>query len=511
MPEDASAVDHAPDEPHGGLFAQWHRSPLYLRIIAALVLGLIAGVLLGERAHWLDMPSNLILRLLGALAPALILLAVIQALMNADLRGRGTLRLIGLLVLNTLVAILIGLTVANVIRPGGHARLEPPGKKQAVEPSEDSKRVLGIMTRFGFKPSVTLGSPAEVANRLRKARASRKLSLEDAAAQAGIEPGRLGAVEVAREKVTEEELVALSGVYGVDAGELVLPEPDHLALFLDSVPRSLLGPLGDNGKVIGVIFVAVAFGIALRRFKDHAVRTVGDLVQVGFASMLVVLHWIIDLVPLGVFGIVASIIGTRGFAPFAALGSFILAVLIALLLQCAYYLIRVRFASWVRPGDLVRGCRDALVMAFSTASSTITMPVTYSCLKDRVGLREESASMGALVGANFNNDGTALYEAMSALFVAQMLGMNLSFEQQFFVVITSVVASVGAAGIPEAGLVTMTLVFTAVGLPPTYIALLLTVDWFLDRCRTAINVMGDMNVSCILDGKRAPEAIPAPV
>src|SRR4051794_8054430 len=146
-------------------------------------------------------------------------------------------------------------------------------------------------------------------------------------------------------------------------------------------------------------------------------------------------------------------------------------------------------------------------MAFSTASSTATMPVTYACLKDRVGLRAESASMGALVGSNFNNDGTALYEAMSALFISQMIGVVLTLPQQLLVVLTSILASVGAAGIPEAGLVTMTLVFTAVGLPTPYIALLLTVDWFLDRCRTTVNVMGDMNVSCLLDGRKRAEGV----
>ena len=149
-------------------------------------------------------------------------------------------------------------------------------------------------------------------------------------------------------------------------------------------------------------------------------------------------------------------------------------------------------------------------MAFSTGSSTATMPVTYACLKDKVGVREESASLGSLVGANFNNDGTALYEAMSALFVAQLLGTHLTLDQQLLVVLTSIVASVGAAGIPEAGLVTMTLVFTAVKLPTDYIALLLTVDWFLDRCRTTINVLGDVNVSCLLDGRTRPSPeIPA--
>jgi DAACS family dicarboxylate/amino acid:cation (Na+ or H+) symporter len=253
--------------------------------------------------------------------------------------------------------------------------------------------------------------------------------------------------------------------------------------------------------VLGVIFIAVAFGIALRKERHTPIATLEDLFNVAFRAFLTILHWIIDFVPLGVFGIVASIVGEKGFAPFQALGAFILAVLIALAAQATYYLLRVRFASWVRPAQLIRGGRDALVMAFSTASSTATMPVTYACLRDRVRLREESASMGALVGANFNNDGTALYEAMSALFIAQMLGYDLSPLQAVAIVVTSVAASVGAAGIPEAGLVTMTLVFNAVGLPPAYIALLLTVDWFLDRCRTAINVMGDMNVSCILDGK----------
>ena len=174
-------------------------------------------------------------------------------------------------------------------------------------------------------------------------------------------------------------------------------------------------------------------------------------------------------------------------------------------LQTVWYLVRIQFFSWTSPLKVLAGVRDALVMAFSTDSSTATMPVTYACLKEKVGVKEEPASLGALVGANFNNDGTALYEAMAALFVAQMIGQDLSLTQQLTVVVTSIIASIGAAGIPEAGIVTMTLVFTAVGLPVSKIPLLLTVDWFLDRCRTTINVLGDVNVSCILDGKTPPE------
>lgn len=389
----------------------------------------MAGLALGQSAAPLAVPSKLGLRLLGALAPALILFAIIQALMNAKFEKGTAGRLIRLLVLNTVVAILIGLLVANVIKPGHWSKLAP------------------------------------------------------AAADAGHASGP-GA-------------------------------PDLLAQFLENVPASLLGPLTDNGKVIGVIFIAVAFGIALRRSAQRPLATVTDVIDLALQTMVVILHWIIDLVPFAVFGLVASIIGTQGFGPFHALAAFILAVLIALLLQTVYYLARVHFGSWVNPFDLLRGMRAALFMAFSTGSSTVTMPGTFECLWKRVGLREKSASLGALVGSNFNNDGTALYEAMSALFISQMLaaqglGLELTLAQQLLVVVTSVVASVGAAGIPEAGLVTMTLVFHAVGLPPEYIALLLPVDWFLDRCRTVINVLGDVNVSCLLDGQTR-EAAAAPV
>ena len=405
-----------------GVWGRWRRQPLYLRILIALGLGIAFGLLLGDRAHPLEVPSRLVLRLLGALAPPLILVAVVQALMQAEFPQGAGHRLLRLLLLNTVVAICIGLLVANVMQPGRWSDIAHPNP---------------------------------------------------------------------------EEAAALKA--------------DPIAQFLDNVPRSLLGPFTDDGKVIAVILIALALGIALRRLHGPRRMLITDLVAIAFDTLLVLLHWIIEVIPLAVFGIVASIVGTKGFSDFIALGGFVVAVIVALLLQVTYYLLRIRMGSWARPRDVLRGMRDALVMAFSTASSTATMPLTYECLRNRVGVRERSASLGALVGANFNNDGTALYEAMSALFVGQLLGLSLSFWQQLMVVLTSIAASVGAAGIPEAGLVTMTLVFNAVGLPTEYIALLLTVDWFLDRCRTAVNVMGDVNVSCLLDGRVRETAATAPV
>jgi DAACS family dicarboxylate/amino acid:cation (Na+ or H+) symporter len=204
-------------------------------------------------------------------------------------------------------------------------------------------------------------------------------------------------------------------------------------------------------------------------------------------------------VPLAVFAVVVRVVGTQGYGPFLALGGLVVAVLLALLLQSGYYLLRLWLAAGVRPLFFLRGGADALLTAFSTASSAASLPITYACAREKLGVSEESASLGIMVGGTFNHDGTALYEAMAALFIAQGLGLDLSASQQVLLVIMAVFASVGAAGIPEAGLVTMIAVFTAVGLPIEYIPLLLTVDWFLDRCRTAINVMGDLSTTCLVD------------
>lgn len=401
--------------------------PLYLQILIALILAVVLGIILGagnpspqsaEIAKDLALPCNLVLKALRALATPLILLAVLHAFLTTNIPGRAGRRLALLLVTNTTAAIVIGLLVANVLRPGTWEK-------------------------------VTLATNGETLNKQ-------------------FDPWGL-----------------------VDSG----------------VPDAILKPLVDN-NVIQLIVLALSFGIVLRAIKTEQVaegktgyRSLENIITSLFEAVVRILSWVIRLVPIAVFGIVGSTVALKGFAPFKALAAFVIAVVLALALQACYYLIRVRFGSWVSPKRFLMGGVDAFLTAFSTDSSVATMPVTFRGLLEKVGLRESSASLGALVGSNFNNDGTALYEAMSALFISQLIGLNLNLEQQLVVVLTSIFASVGAAGIPEAGLVTMTLVFTAVGLPTQYIALLLTVDWFLDRCRTVINVMGDMTVSCLLDGK----------
>ncbi|MBC1237438.1 dicarboxylate/amino acid:cation symporter [Nostoc sp. 2RC] len=406
----------------------WQRIPLTLQIVIALVIAISVGIVLGAGnpspsnatlINNLAIPAELVLKALRALATPLILVAVLHTLMTTNIPGTTGRRLFVLLLTNTTVAILVGLFVANVLRPG------------------------------------TWGNVVTSTNT----------------------------------QITSQSL-------------------DPWGLLKDAVPEAVLKPLVDN-NVIQLIVIALSFGIVLRGLKSEQIaqgkngyQPIEDVIGILFEAVVRILNWVIALVPFAVFGIVAKTVAKEGFAPFQSLGAFIVAVLAALFLQACYYLTRVKFNSWVHPLKFLAGGSDAFLTAFSTSSSAAAMPVTFEVLQTKVGLRESSAALGALVGANFNNDGTALYEAMSALYISQLIGQHLSLGQQVIVILTSIFASVGAANIPNAGLVTMTLVFTSVGLPTQYIALLVTVDWFLDRCRTAINVMGDMTVSTLLDGKK---------
>jgi len=414
-------------ETPSGPFAWYLRIPMFARILTALALGVVVGRLWGGHTAVLKPFSGVVLRLLGALATPLIFLAVIRALLKADVRGRDGLRLLFLLLSNTVVAICIGLLVANTVQPGLHAMI---------------RAAPHALTQKPFDP------------------------LED---------------------------------------------------LLNKVPGNFLKPLAEN-DIMAVILIALAVGVGLRQIREkqhpesaasqHDVHgLIEGFVDAGFRLVMVLLSWVLELVPLAVFGVVAEKVGQQGLTAFLPMAWFVLAVLLALALQASFYLVRLRLGSWVSPLRFLQGGANALLTAFSTASSAATLPVTYECMTRRIGVREASASLGVMIGGAFNHDGTALYEAMAALFISQILGKHLGLGEQIIVVFMAVMASIGAAGIPEAGLVTMMAVFMAVRLPVEYIPLLLVVDWFLDRCRTAINVMGDMSVTCLLDGKQPQETV----
>jgi Na+/H+-dicarboxylate symporter len=288
------------------------------------------------------------------------------------------------------------------------------------------------------------------------------------------------------------------------------------------IPRTMLQPFTSN-NVIGVVILALLLGALLRRLhgsgEEHdglfepVVRAVGRI----YRWLIRILWWIIRLVPFAVFGVLASIVGRVGVGVFSAVWIFLVAVLVGLSLHAFVYYPLVAWLAGKKPLRLYVGRgADAILTAVSCNSSLATVPVTLRCL-DNMGVSPQSARLAACVGTNLNNDGVTLYEAMAALFLAQALGYQLSIGHQLLVVAASIMAGVGVAGIPEAGLIVLPLVLSAAGLPNHVIAaaipLVMTVDWILARVRSGVNVMSDMLVAILLDELESRQASddPAPI
>ncbi len=215
--------------------------------------------------------------------------------------------------------------------------------------------------------------------------------------------------------------------------------------------------------------------------------------------------WVVALVPLAVFGIVASSVGKKeGLEILRSLVWLILVVVLGLSLQVLWYLLQMAVVARMSPVRFLRGSLDVMARTISTSSTAATIPITLKSL-ERLGISRRSSQLTACIGTNFNNDGTALYMATAVLFMAQALGFDLSIPDQILIMLTTLVASVGAGGIPSGSFVTMPLIFAAVRLPAEKIPILLTVDWLLDRCRTTSNVLGDMTVAVLLDRVSPPD------
>ncbi|HKI60639.1 MAG TPA: dicarboxylate/amino acid:cation symporter, partial [Mariprofundaceae bacterium] len=212
-------------------------------------------------------------------------------------------------------------------------------------------------------------------------------------------------------------------------------------------------------------------------------------------TMMKLVEWLMWLAPIGVFALIAARLGAAGggeafFAQLAGLAKYAMAVISGLLVHAAFLSLLLMVLARRRMGEYLGHLATALLTAFSTASSSATMPLTLEATKN-AEVPESARRFVIPLGATINMDGTALYEAVAVLFIAQAMGVDLSLGQQLLVLVTATMAAIGAAGIPEAGLVTMVIVLEAVGLPLEGIGLILAIDWFLDRCRTTVNVFGD--------------------
>jgi Na+/H+-dicarboxylate symporter len=276
-----------------------------------------------------------------------------------------------------------------------------------------------------------------------------------------------------------------------------LPLPEFFAQFLHGLFSNPFAALAE-GDVIAVVIFALILGIALvmggERYKN-----IFALLQEGLEITMRIVSWIMVLAPLGIAALLIKLVATQDTAMLGTMAKFMTVVISTTLihgvviLPLLLYLITGKTPLW-----FWRGAREALVTAFATSSSSATLPVTLRCTTQYLQVKPEIAGFVVPIGATVNMDGTALYEAAAALFIANLVGIDLNLTQQMIVFVTAMIAAVGAPGIPSAGMVTMVMVLQSVGLPAEAIAILLPIDRLLDTLRTTVNVQGDMIGSLVV-------------
>jgi Na+/H+-dicarboxylate symporter len=425
---DTSTVSDEPESRPGGI-------PLFAWVIGAAILAVPVGLFAPKEisgvnvATQLEIFPTLIIRALTAMATPLVFLAILSAIVTNDVRGRQGGRMMLYYLINTIVAITIGLVASNLLHPGAGAKLQ------------------------GTSPAATVAASATKA-----------------------------------------------------------PPKGVTDLVFELVPTSIADSFAKN-HLAQLVVVALALGIGLAKIRDEqrargvtSHQVLIDLITLAFELMMKVLLWIIALVPLAVFGVVAAKIMKSGLEIFQSLAWFIVVVVAGLACQVTWYLIQLSIFARMSPVRFLKGAANVMATSFSTASTAATIPVTLKALTGPLGISRQSSQLAACVGTNFNNDGTALYQASVVLFIAQSLGRDMTIMDQLVIVLTTVVASIGAGCIPSGSFVTLPLIFAAVALPPEQIPILLTIDWFLDRCRTSSNVLGDMTVAVLLDQTAGKEA-----
>ncbi|RMG31265.1 MAG: dicarboxylate/amino acid:cation symporter [Gammaproteobacteria bacterium] len=412
---------------------------LHWQILAALGLGVLAGALTGPRTAWLGVPLVEVYAFAGTLflnALKMLIVPLIMASIVTGVAGLGRSEALGRLGMRTLVyylttsllAILTGLVLVDLVQPGlagGH-------------PVRD---LLGLA-------------------RLPESRLER--------------------------------------IAGHGAGDLV-------EIFLRMVPTNIV-QAAAQGQMLGLIFFSLLFGFFLTRIEPPQRETLDRFWQGVFQVMMRMTDIVLRFAPLGVFGLVAKTVATTGFGAFAPLMRFFLTVVAALAVHFLVTLpLLLRLVGRVSPWRHYRAMLPALLTAFSTASSSATLPVTMECVEKKAGVSNRTTSFVLPLGATVNMDGTALYECVAALFIAQAYGVELGPAQQFIVVLTALLTSIGVAGIPAASLVAITIILGAVGLPAEAIGLILAVDRLLDMMRTSVNVFSDSCGAVIigrLEGER---------
>lgn len=413
------------------------RLPLHLKIITGLVLGLLWGVVAAHigladfTGDWIRPFGTLFMNLLQLIAVPLIIASLIKGIASLnDIRKLSRIggKTIMAYLCTTVLAVTIGLLLANTVKPG--------------EAFSEEKRD----------------------------------EMKD-----------MYASDVSHRKQQAEEL----------------QESGPLQFLVDIVPQNIFGAASKNQNMLQVIFFTVFFGICIVLLPSE--KTV--YVKKFFDGLNEIILKMIDIImffaPYGVFALMASIITDFGsdsiIELFTALFLYTLTFLIGvLLLVLVIYPLILHFFTKLTYRKFLRGIIPAQTLAFSTSSSAATLPVTMRCCETNLGVSKEVSGFVLPLGATINMDGTSLYQAIAAVFIAQAFGFDLTLAQQLTIVLTATLASIGSAAVPGAGIVMLVIVLTAIGVDPEGVALIFAVDRILDMCRTVVNVTGDSLIATLI-------------
>ena len=274
--------------------------------------------------------------------------------------------------------------------------------------------------------------------------------------------------------------------------QLVNHEGEALVkVLMQIVPSNALQAF-SQGQMLGLIFFSLLFGFALSKIETHGTGTLKSFFEWLFQTMIQVTHIIMKVLPYGVFCLVAKVFMSSGIGSLESVAVFSGTVLLGLAVFLFVGLpLLLKFIGRVSPLRHFKAMTPALVTAFSTSSSSATLPITMDCVEKRAGVSNRICSLVVPLGTSINMSGSALYECVAAMFVAQAYGIDISFATQFLVVLLALITSIGVAGIPSASLVAILVILRVIGLPPEGIGLFIAVDRLLDMCRTTVNVFSD--------------------
>jgi proton glutamate symport protein len=283
---------------------------------------------------------------------------------------------------------------------------------------------------------------------------------------------------------------------------------DVVAVFIRMIPENVVASASSNGEMLALIFFSILFGYFMGRIDTPGVQSLQTFWQGVYDVMLRITDAVMKLTPIGVFGLVASVAATTDLRQLLHLFSFFIAVLGGLLIHLFIVLpLMLRFVGKVSPLRHYRAMFPALLTAFSTSSSAATLPLTLECLQKNARVSNRTSSFVVPLGATVNMDGTALYECVAALFIAQLYGLQLTFDVQLITVVLALLTSIGVAGVPSASLVAIVVILAALGLPAEGIGVILVFDRILDMCRTAVNVFSDTCGAVIIARSEGEEVL----